>query len=392
MVSLCTGKRQCAFDFIEVKPGQGQGTSFTDGTVAISPVTGTTFSTTEQATLVTDGLAKFNGGSTSPDDPKTRQDDPEGMMANTGGGFSTGNIQQGGATPKITTTPTTNGGNGGGTSGGGTSGGTNGAGTSSIEHCYSNNGNCEQICKHKDNDPTKESSCDCEVGYKLEADNHSCRLVDLKAVQEKCSVDNGWCDQTCEDNTSGIGVTCTCGKGYVLSKNLKACDDVNECQDSQPCDQICDNNFGSFTCRCIYGFQLDPTGLKCVDMDECATDNGGCEFECMNLPGTFKCGEGTGMNDIVQYILLGAILILVSVGALSYLVIKLRSNSESSDMKQRPPPDLDNYFYDPPREPPRLNRYEMYDDDDRYSGYSAYPQSQASRGRLYARNQRMYLP
>lgn len=28
---------------------------------------------------------------------------------------------------------------------------------------------------------------------------------------------------------------------------------------------------------------------SCVDVDECAEDNGGCEGECSNKPGTYTC-------------------------------------------------------------------------------------------------------
>ena len=27
----------------------------------------------------------------------------------------------------------------------------------------------------------------------------------------------------------------------------------------------------------------------CIDIDECAKNNGGCEHDCLNKPGTFQC-------------------------------------------------------------------------------------------------------
>lgn len=36
------------------------------------------------------------------------------------------------------------------------------------------------------------------------------------------------------------------------------------------------------------------TGFCFLDIDECATDDGGCENTCTNTPGSFKCSCPTG--------------------------------------------------------------------------------------------------
>ena len=53
-------------------------------------------------------------------------------------------------------------------------------------------------------------------------------------------------------------------------------------------------------CICEEGYQLDSTGKKCVDIDECENPNvctnGGI---CRNFPGSFQCicPEGSSFNQ-----------------------------------------------------------------------------------------------
>ena len=56
-----------------------------------------------------------------------------------------------------------------------------------------------------------------------------------------------------------------------------------------------------FRCICESGYQLDNTGKKCVDVDECENPNvcthGGI---CRNFPGSFQCicPQGSLFNPI----------------------------------------------------------------------------------------------
>ena len=71
-----------------------------------------------------------------------------------------------------------------------------------------------------------------------------------------------------------------------------------------PPEATCTNTPGSRTCACNAGWQgngIGPSG--CVDIDECATDNGGCmaDHKCINTPGSRDCQcntgyEGTGVG------------------------------------------------------------------------------------------------
>lgn len=76
------------------------------------------------------------------------------------------------------------------------------------------------------------------------------------------------------------------------STSSLACDvDVDECEASKnPCHNECINLPGSFKCGpCPPGYT--GNGMTCYDIDECATNNGGCSLmpkvRCIN---TEVCG------------------------------------------------------------------------------------------------------
>ena len=61
-----------------------------------------------------------------------------------------------------------------------------------------------------------------------------------------------------------------------------------------------DHNIFKFRCVCAEGYELDHTGKKCVDIDECEDPNictnGGI---CRNFPGSFQCicPKGSTFNE-----------------------------------------------------------------------------------------------
>ena len=104
---------------------------------------------------------------------------------------------------------------------------------------------------------------------------------------------------------------CDCQPGYQLTNGL-SCSDINECNtDNGGCSQVCINQVGSYYCQCNNGYTLDDDGHGCtgmivlitlnvyittIDIDECITNNGGCEQMCTNTIGSFNCSCTDGYN------------------------------------------------------------------------------------------------
>ena len=94
--------------------------------------------------------------------------------------------------------------------------------------------------------------------------------------------------------------------------------DINECDsDNGGCEQICTNANGSFACNCMVGYLLDENGFNCTgrytvarqllfcglpcctyntDIDECenAEDNCHENANCTNTEGSFTCSCNPG--------------------------------------------------------------------------------------------------
>ena len=62
---------------------------------------------------------------------------------------------------------------------------------------------------------------------------------------------------------------------------------------SRDCDQICNNTVGVAECSCYAGFRL-VDDVSCRDINECATNNGGCYHRCHNTEGDFYCSCKNG--------------------------------------------------------------------------------------------------
>ena len=74
-----------------------------------------------------------------------------------------------------------------------------------------------------------------------------------------------------------------------------ACVDINECATSNGGCAVqaqCSNTQGSHVCTCNSGYT--GSGTTCSDVNECATNNGGCSSSppvtCTKLVGSFSCG------------------------------------------------------------------------------------------------------
>ena len=75
---------------------------------------------------------------------------------------------------------------------------------------------------------------------------------------------------------------------------MSSSSDVNECaSNGGGCEQICTDNVGSFECSCRPGFTRN--GRFCDDVDECATGTHDCEQTCINIEESFTCSCGDGL-------------------------------------------------------------------------------------------------
>uniref|UniRef100_A0A672MSV2 Signal peptide, CUB and EGF-like domain-containing protein 2 n=1 Tax=Sinocyclocheilus grahami TaxID=75366 RepID=A0A672MSV2_SINGR len=142
--------------------------------------------------------------------------------------------------------------------------------------CAVNNGGCDSTCK----DTSTGVRCSCPVGFTLQPDGKSCKDID------ECELHNGGCDHYCR-NTIG-SFECNCRKGFKLLTDERSCQDIDECFFERTCDHTCVNSPGSFQCVCNKGYTL--YGLAhCGDRNECSLNNGGCEHTCENTMGSFEC-------------------------------------------------------------------------------------------------------
>ncbi|XP_075878317.1 signal peptide, CUB and EGF-like domain-containing protein 2 isoform X4 [Nelusetta ayraudi] len=145
-----------------------------------------------------------------------------------------------------------------------------------METCAVNNGGCDCTCK----DTSTGVRCSCPVGFTLQPDGKTCKDID------ECELQNGGCEHFCR-NTIG-SFECNCRKGFKLLTDERSCQDIDECFFERTCDHTCVNHPGGFQCLCNKGYTM--YGLAhCGDVNECSVNNGGCEQGCENTPGGFQC-------------------------------------------------------------------------------------------------------
>ncbi|XP_060044746.1 fibulin-1 isoform X3 [Erinaceus europaeus] len=120
----------------------------------------------------------------------------------------------------------------------------------------------------------------------------------------------GPCKQQCRD--TGEEVVCSCFVGYQLQPDGISCEDVNECiTGSHNCrlGESCINTVGSFRCQrdssCGTGYELTENN-DCKDINECLSINAPCPVgqTCINTEGSYtcrknvpNCGRGYHLNE-----------------------------------------------------------------------------------------------
>ena len=142
----------------------------------------------------------------------------------------------------------------------------------------------------------------------------------------ECERGTDLCEHTCT-NTPG-SYNCSCNTGYQLGNNNHSCSgmylsyksniyllflDIDECSSNNGgCNQVCVNLVGSYYCQCNNGYTLSNNNHTCIgkiyvqfysfsiilsiDNNECSTGNGGCEHNCTNSPGSYNCSCADGYS------------------------------------------------------------------------------------------------
>ncbi|XP_052281301.1 fibrillin-2-like [Dreissena polymorpha] len=154
-----------------------------------------------------------------------------------------------------------------------------------IDECTETQSPCVGTCQNL----VGSFKCICGQGYVLNMDGRTCRDID------ECATGQHNCPQSCV-NTIG-SFECGCAVGYTRSGD-RQCVDINEClMETNLCtpNGQCKNTPGGYECVCNRGYKLDPTGKKCIDVDECA--DGQCENLCENSFGGFLCGCPEGYTE-----------------------------------------------------------------------------------------------
>ncbi|TNM88019.1 hypothetical protein fugu_006240 [Takifugu bimaculatus] len=104
----------------------------------------------------------------------------------------------------------------------------------------------------------------------------------------ECLENPGVCQNGICINTDG-SFRCECPFGYNLDYTGVKCVDTDECSIGNPCGNgTCTNVVGGFECSCQDGFEPGPM-MTCEDVNECSQNSLLCAFRCVNTFGSYEC-------------------------------------------------------------------------------------------------------
>ncbi|KTF90602.1 hypothetical protein cypCar_00035549 [Cyprinus carpio] len=139
------------------------------------------------------------------------------------------------------------------------------------------------ICLHGDCENTKGSFiCHCQLGYFVKKGSTGCTDVD------ECEIGAHNCDMHAACVNVPGSFKCRCRDGW--EGDGIECVDVDECvteEHSCNLNAECMNTPGSYRCSCKEGFNGD--GFTCSDINECFDPVNCINGVCVNLPGSYLC-------------------------------------------------------------------------------------------------------
>ena len=120
-----------------------------------------------------------------------------------------------------------------------------------------------------------------EIGY-----------VAMESRPKDCSINNGDCEQVCEQASPDVERRCSCFEGYSMvtdvSNQYNHCEDINECSlPNHGCVLGCENMIGSYTCKCPPNMELSAG--KCRLKQEFCSPLNECSYECQKINGKEIC-------------------------------------------------------------------------------------------------------
>ena len=167
-----------------------------------------------------------------------------------------------------------------------------------VNECSTNNGGCQHECINTGGS----YECRCRSGYQLSSNGRSCtgQLVreeyystynmihssSFSDINECSSPSTSNCDQVCRNTASSY--TCSCNSGYTLASNGRTCNGKLRTW-------VHTNTYGSFI-RYSGVIDIGPMRIFIADINECSTNNGGCQHNCVNTRGSYECRCRSGFQ------------------------------------------------------------------------------------------------
>ncbi|CAH0549992.1 unnamed protein product [Brassicogethes aeneus] len=142
-----------------------------------------------------------------------------------------------------------------------------------VDDCGDKTDEQPELCEHNKTLPGHQAPC--SYGYRCQSG--ACITKDLLCNgKHDCydgSDEDGLCKTSCEGVLNPcsqkciktpVGPTCECNEGFELSGDGHTCKDIDECAMDPPiCSQLCVNKDGGYECDCFQGFMLKADKSSC---------------------------------------------------------------------------------------------------------------------------------